>query len=115
MTAVQDGSQPSAYPSVQFPEHALLAMLEVLEPSSGRAIHVGDDLLQAVAVIARGLLADGVLELLQALLARQFHALLKVIAQKVEAAFLRGIHDARLDGVQYQACTLHPLLDSCQC
>src|SRR5438552_16990485 len=90
-------------------------MLEVLKPSAKRAVHVCDDLLQALAMIARGLLSDGVLELFQALLAWPFHALLEVVAQKVKAAFLRGVRNARLDGVQYQACTRHPLLDERQC
>ena len=97
MTAVQDGPQPPAYPSVQVPKRALLAMLEVFKPSSGRAVHVAYDLLQTSTIVARGLLANGVFELILALLARPFHASLKMIAQKVKAALLRGIHNARLD------------------
>src|SRR5438445_8749284 len=76
----QDGSHSSAYPTVQVSERTFLAVLEITKPSAQGAIHLRNDLFQAFAIGPSGFLANGFFELFQTLLARPFHAALKVIA-----------------------------------
>src|SRR5437667_10138672 len=76
----QDGSQSSAYPTVQVSKRTFLAVLEIRKPSTQGAVHLRNDLFHAFAVGPSGFLANGFFELFQALLAWPSHAALKVVA-----------------------------------
>ena len=62
------------------------AVLEVLEPTSQRWVQLRDHALQRFAAVTASLLADGVLEFLEALLAGPVVLTSKFIAQKRSAA-----------------------------
>src|ERR1700685_1405152 len=64
----QDAPQPHAYPAVELPERAPSSVFEVGEPAPPRSVHVVEDAPQRAADRAFRLGADGVLELVQALL-----------------------------------------------
>src|SRR6058998_1958008 len=66
----QEASQPPAYPLVERTERRVVAVLEVSEPAAQRPVEIGDDARQAVPRGAFGLVADRVLELSDALVAR---------------------------------------------
>src|SRR4030042_2543940 len=100
----QDAAQAAAYPCVNRFKRPPVAMLEVLEPSPQRSVHVLDDSLHAVAVASSGFRPDGVLELLRALRSRPAGVSLEVISEKLKAFFWpRDIHKSRLLRVQRES------------
>src|SRR5215211_2546468 len=103
-----DAAQPLPHEPVQFSEGYAVAVLEVLEPTVQCPVHIFDDGLHAPRAHTSGLLPDCFFELVQALLTRPACATLEVIAQKIKAALLARVHNARLGGVQAQACSFHP-------
>src|SRR2546426_197349 len=105
----QDTPQPHPDPGVERSEGASMTMFEILKPAPQRAIDVGDDLLQAMALSASRLGPHRVFELPETLLPRPLHPPLEVIAQKVKAATLGGIHNPRFNRMQPQTCLLGPL------
>jgi len=105
----QHAAQALADPSVQWSKRRPMAVLEISIPAPERAIEVLDNIRHSAGPLSRRLLSDGVLELLEALLAWPAIAPLKVIPQKVKASRFRGVDNARLGGVQGQPCFLHPL------
>ena len=95
-TVPEDTAQPHPNPLVQWRERELMAVFKVFKPAHQGAVDVRDGFLQAFAVGTSGFGPDGVLELLEALLARPTIASLEVVAQEVEAAPLGRVHDAGL-------------------
>ena len=85
------------------------AVFEVFKPSSQRSIQILADPRHAASLAAPGLPSNRVFEPVHALLARPFHALLEVIAEKVKSDFQTGIHDARLCRMRGQPILLRPL------
>src|SRR3954469_12068152 len=100
MSFTHHGAQSLAYPLVLLWKNVGDAMLEVAKPPFDGDIHSSDDLRHRPGVQSSGLLADGLSELVQTLLAWPAIAPLEVVAQKVEPASLTGVHDARFDGMQ---------------
>jgi hypothetical protein len=80
----QNASQVAPKPTVQADEGPRVALFEVLEPSPEGDTYSHNDRGQTMAVAAPGLVAQPILELLQALLARPAGAGLKMISQEVE-------------------------------
>src|SRR5688572_8259834 len=105
----QDAPQPLAYPLVQRFERRPVAMLEVFHPAPQATVYVVDDVLHRVRALAGGLDPEGVLQSVQALLARPAVAAFEVVAQKIKTSRLTGIDDAGLGRMQAQPCLLHPL------
>ena len=109
MPSPQDSAQTLPYPTVEWLEDGVLAVLEVFKPTGRAAIEFPDDVSHASGSAALGLFSYGCFELFQALLARPAIASFEVVAQKVETAFLAGIDDARFGWVQRQSRRLCPL------
>src|SRR5271165_4124557 len=103
VSTAEDAPQALAYPAIHWPEHGVLAVLEVFKPASRGAVNFPDNIFQASGPAAVGLLAYGLFELIQALLARPTVASLEVVSQKVEPAFLAGVHNARFGRMQRQS------------
>src|SRR5512143_1191753 len=96
----QDAAQPSANPRVQFREDVGDTVLEVPYPAAQGSIDFPHKVGDRTGPVPLRLDADRFLELVQALLARPTVASLEVVAQKVEAAPLAGVDDARFGRVQ---------------
>jgi hypothetical protein len=80
----QNASRATPKPTVQADEGPGVAMFEACEPSPEGDIYCDNDRGQTMAVAAPGLVAQRILYLLQALLARPAGAGLKMISQEVE-------------------------------
>src|SRR5262245_26876290 len=81
----QDGPQPPSYPCIERREGRGTAVLEVLEPSPQRAVHILDDRVQTVPRRSPGLGADRILELPEALVSRPALAGREAIAEELKA------------------------------
>src|SRR4051812_40352568 len=90
MPSPQDSAQTLPYPTVEWLEDGVLAVLEVFKPAGRAAIEFPDDVSHASGSAALGLFSYGCFELFQALLARPAIASFEVVAQKVETAFWRA-------------------------
>jgi hypothetical protein len=109
LALAQDTSQPHPHPGVQRSEGVSMALLELLKPAPQRAIDVGDDHLQALALGTPRLGPNRVFELPETLLARPFHPPLEVIPQKVQAPLLSGVHNPCFHRMQLETRLLGPL------
>ena len=98
--SAEDAAQPHAHPPLKPRKRRVVAVLEVGEPAFQGSVHAEDDRLQALPVGAPRLGSNAGLELLQTLLPGPSISPLPVIAQKVQAAALRGVHPPPLDRVQ---------------
>src|SRR5207247_3604234 len=105
----QDTPQPHPHPGVERSEGASMTMFEILKPAPQRAIGVGNDLLQAMALSASRLGPNRVFELPETLLPRPLHSSLEVISQKVKAATFGGVHNPCFHRMQLQTRLLGPL------
>lgn len=85
-------------------------MLEVFKPATPHLIDLLDDLLQALAIRAPGLVTDRILVLLQTLLAWPMTASLEVVPKEVESTRLGGVYDPRLVAMELQTGCRRPLL-----
>src|SRR5208337_5618204 len=92
----EDAPQPHTQPRIEHRKRRGVAMFEISKPALQGPVQVRDDDLQTLPVGAPGLGTDRVLQLVQALAPGPSLPLLEVIAQKVEATRLRGVHDPRL-------------------
>ena len=92
----QTHSDPAVYP---FEDPRRTTVLEVHEPASKRPVDSVDDELHRVPRASFRLLAQRVLELLQALLARDSCIPLEEVSQEGKA-FLAGVHNLRFGRVQ---------------
>src|SRR5262245_9462872 len=114
LSVAQDASESRPNPSIYRLEDVPVTMFEIFKPAFQIAVQHGDDHSQAVPVGAFGRTSDGFFEFHQALPARLFPALLEMISEKVEAAWRRRIHHARLVWVQLQFCLRSPMLQQFQ-
>jgi hypothetical protein len=106
LALTQDTPQPHPHPGVQRSEGAFVTMFEIFKLASQRAIDVGDDRLQALALGTSRLGPNRVLKLPETLLPRPFHP---PISQKVKAPLLGGIHNPCFHRMQLEARLLGPL------
>src|SRR5688572_33173288 len=109
LVLAQDAAQAHAHPTIDARKDVPMAVLEVFEPAPQRGVDALDDLRHASSLRPASFLANRLPELVQALLARPFHAPFKVVAQKVEPAFRSRIHDPRLGRMNRQPVLLRPL------
>src|ERR1700757_37951 len=105
----EDGAEAAPSPAVQIAERGGVAVLEVFKPAPENPIHFPDDLVHAPGPQAPGLGPDRLFEFVQALLARPSVAALEVVTQKIKAALLCGVDNARLGRMQDQPCLFRPL------
>ena len=105
----QDAAQAHTQPAIQRTKGGPVAVLEVLEPAAKHWVEPGDYLAKTPPLGSARLVAQGVFELVQALLARPFQVSLKVITQEVKTPFLRRVHDPRLVRMHGQPVGLRPL------
>src|ERR1700758_750695 len=105
----EDAAESAPDPAVQTSERGRVAVLEVLKPAPQDPVHFPDDLVQAPGPQAPGLGPDRLFEFVQALLTRPSVAALEVVAQKIKAALLCGVDNARLGRMQDQPCLFRPL------
>src|SRR4051812_6748916 len=82
----QDISKTTSDPCVESSEHAVTAVLEVVEPAAHHSVDHRNDDPQRMAARSTCFASDLVFELLHALLAWRSFAQLEVISEKVEAA-----------------------------
>ena len=68
------------------------AMLEVAEPSFQGTVQFHADSFDVPTAAAAGLAPDGVLEFIQAFLARPFRSSFKMVPQEVKSSLLASIH-----------------------
>src|SRR6266481_5572402 len=106
----QHTAQAAAYPAVERGERRAVAVLEVDEPAPQPRIEVVDDRPQASARGPTRLGTDGILELLQALVARPVTAVGEAVAQELKALRPR-VDQVCLGWVQGQAGLRRPVLD----
>src|SRR2546426_12684768 len=112
-TLFRSTSQPLPQPLVEPDEGEGVTVLEIFKPAHQGPVDVRDDGLKALPVSASGFGSDGVFEHLLALPARPVIASLEMVAQKIEAARLRGVHNPCLGRMQFETGLrrprLHPL------
>src|SRR5512134_3582721 len=105
----QDAPNPSPHPAILGAKGRGIAVLEISKPSLQSPVEIFDNDLQAMSVGAPRLDSDRVSKFPEALLPWPFLALFEVVAQKVEAPWLGGVHNPRLDWMQPQSGLLGPL------
>ena len=99
----QQATHSHTHPLVHQRERRAVTVFEVRKPSGQAAVQVRDDRRQAVPVSSPGLDSNRVLQLLQALSPRPTQTTFEMVAQKIEAACLRSIHDPGLDRMQRES------------
>src|SRR2546427_56811 len=113
LALAEDTSQPLPQPLVEPDEGEGVTVLEIFKPAHQGPVDVRDDGLKALPVSASGFGSDGVFELLLTLPARPVIASLEMVAQKIKAARLRGVHNPCLGRMQFETGLrrprLHPL------
>jgi hypothetical protein len=90
--------QAHAYPAVEVRKSRAVAVLKILKPAPQRTVDIGNDHVQAAACRASCFRPYRVLELCQALSAREASMLHKPVAQKVKFIDF-GIHDFGFRGM----------------
>src|SRR5258707_5365846 len=91
-----------------------MTVLEILKPAGQTAVELGEDHGKRVPVVTARVMANRGLEFRQALCPGPFHAPFKVIPEKLKAASLGGVHDARLSRMQREFGLRRPSLHLCQ-
>lgn len=86
-----------------------MTVLEILKPACKGLIDLKYDRVQAIAACASGFGPDRIFEFIKALFPWPPVAALKVVSQKVKAAFLPGIDNMGLFRMQRQALFGRPL------
>ena len=86
-------------------------MLEVPKPAFQCEIQIRADGSYTSSIAASGLAPYGVFEFIQALLARPFLSLFKMVAKEVEPSSLAGINDPCFSRVQFQSVFFYPVVD----
>src|SRR5213593_2339326 len=99
----QNAAQPSPHHLIEFAQHVGQAAPKVSVPAPYTAAHSLDEDGQALPACAGCLLPYRLFELFLALGPRPLIASFVVVAQKVESATLRGVHDTGLGWVQLQS------------
>src|SRR6266436_10024012 len=92
-----------------------MTVLEVPEPARQRLVHRLNDYSQAAPMSASRFTPNRRFQFGHTLSSRPAVATLKVIAQKVKATALRGLHDASLLRMQAQTSLRRPRLHFCEC
>jgi hypothetical protein len=88
----EDAAQPPSHIPVDRLVDVGRTMLEVPKPAFQCEIHIRADGFHTPSVVASGLAPYGVLEFIQALLARPFLSPFEMISQEVEPSSLASIH-----------------------
>src|SRR5881628_2265061 len=91
-----------------------MTVFEVPEPARQRLVHRLNDYSQAVPMSASRFTPNRRFQFGHTLSSRPAIATLKVIAQKVKATALRGLHDAGLFRMQPQTSSSRPRLHFCE-
>ena len=86
-------------------------VLEVPKPAFQCEIQIRADGSYTSSIAASGLAPYGVFEFIQALLARPFLSLFKMVAKEVEPSSLAGINDPCFSRVQFQSVFFYPVVD----
>src|SRR5437870_1998438 len=110
----QDSTQAHSYPLIQRWKGSFMTVFEVPEPARQRLVHRLNDDSQAVPMSASRFTPNRRFQFGHTLSSRPAIATLKVIAQKVKATALRGLHDAGLFRMQPQTSSSRPLLHFCE-
>src|SRR5271157_3009886 len=108
--AAQDAAQSHAHPTVQRGERGLMAVLKIPKPAPQGLIQIDEGGRQALPVRAPGLGSNCVSKFSLTLPAWPFAALLEMVAEKIEAPWLGGVHNSRLDRMQSQSGCCRPAL-----
>src|SRR6266704_2232494 len=108
----QHGPQSPPDQLVEIEEDVRIGVFEVAEPALERPVEINDDDLQALPSASPRLLADRLLQLVEALLAHVTPAALEPIAEELEPVpLLPAVGDPRLLGVLREAIRGHPRPD----
>src|SRR5438552_7436876 len=110
----QDSTQAHSYPLIQRWKGSFMTVFEVPEPARQRLVHRLNDYSHAVPMSASRFTPNRRFQFGHTLSSRPAIATLKVIAQKVKATALRGVHDAGLFRMQPQPSSSRPLLHFCE-
>src|SRR5260370_7050713 len=109
----QDSTQAHSYPLIQRWKGSFMTVFEVSEPARQRLVHRLNDYSHAVPMSASRFIPNRRFQFGHTLSSRPAIATLKVIAQKVKATTLRGVHDAGLFRMQLQTSSSRPRLPFC--
>src|SRR6266511_5688312 len=108
----QHGPQAPPDHLIEVEEDARVGVLEVAEPAFERPVEIDHDDLQALPSGPPCLLADRLLQLVEALLSHMTTAAFEPVAEELEPVPLApAVGDPRLLGVQHEAVRSHPRLD----